>query len=164
MKQLYIVNITKNVNRSSNVCRFVKERNKKKYKQIWIPSISEQNNVENGRKKAKSKFKKFNNKKFNWYFITSILGNFRQRTWRDDCTVLCKVVGLALRLGRPWNDMTQRRTSGRSLAAWRFLVTILAAVSYKVCSSTFFWKINVYNPVQLGSEVKSFYQCSHTIT
>lgn len=52
----------------------------------------------------------------------------------DNYIVLLQVVGLALRLGRPWSDTTQRRTSGRSSAAWRYLVITLAAVSYKVCS------------------------------
>lgn len=44
---------------------------------------------------------------------------------------------MAQKLGKPWNDMIQRKINGTSSAAWRSLVITLAAVSYKVRRSHF---------------------------
>lgn len=62
---------------------------------------------------------------------------------------LPQVVGLGLRLGKPWNAMIQKKTSGRSSATWLSRVITSDAVSYKVrlppCFLTYvilYWRLH----------------------
>lgn len=75
-----------------------------------------------------------------WYGLYMYV--YISRTYIALSWPVLKEVGLAPRSERQWNATIQKRTSGRSSAAWRFLVTTSDAVSYKVRVFTFLFLLN----------------------